>query len=208
MAPALIVGLTGGIASGKSTVARTFRSLGVPVVDADEAARAVVAPGSPGLAAIREAFGDGVLTADGALDRAALRTQVFEQPEDRRRLEHIVHPRVREWMDARLAALDAPYAIRMVPLLVETGQHAGMDRVLVVDCPRSMQIERAMQRDGASRSNIEGILDAQASREQRLAAADDIIVNDGSLDDLVAQVHTLHARYQERAARLRADQQQ
>lgn len=202
-APALIVGLTGGIASGKSTVARLFVARGVPVVDADAVAREVVAPGSAGLAAIQARFGDGVLQPDGHLDRARMRRLVFADDEARRELEAIIHPRVRDAMDRQLSQADAPYAIAMIPLLLETGQAARYDRVLVVDASRESQIERARARDGSSREVIEGILDAQVARDRRLAAADDVIANDAGIEALEAQVARLHEDYLSRAARLR-----
>jgi dephospho-CoA kinase len=205
MPPTLIVGLTGGIASGKSTVAALFRSLGVPVVDADEAAREAVAPGSEGLAAVRAHFGDEVLAPDGTLDRARMRRLVFADPQARRALEAIVHPEVRRIMDARLACADAPYAISMVPLLLETGQEHGVDRVLVVDLSPQEQVARARTRDGSSREVLEGVLRAQVDRETRLRLADDVIHNDGPPDVLRTQVEALHHRYLELAARLRAD---
>lgn len=204
-APALVVGLTGGIASGKSTVARLFESLGVPVVDADAIAREVVEPGSPALEAVRERFGDGVLDAAGRLDRAALRRRVFRDGAAREALEAILHPRIRERMDQRLARIAAPYAIAMIPLLLETGQQGRFDRILVVDTPREEQIRRAQARDGSAREVIEGILDAQADRDTRLRKADDVIHNDGTPQALRAQVEHLHRSYLARAARLRAD---
>ena len=208
MRPVLVVGLTGGIASGKSTVARLFQALGVPVIDADQAAREVVAPGSPALAAIRERFGEDVLAADGTLDRARMRRQVFADPGARADLEAIVHPAVREHMDAELEALDCEYAISMVPLLLEAGQADRVDRILVVDAPPEQQIARARSRDGSSRETLEGILAAQASRDERLARADDVISNDGAPEALAPQVERLHEHYRALAARLRAAAQQ
>jgi len=208
MRPALVVGLTGGIASGKSTVARLFQALGVPVIDADQAARDAVAPGSEGLAAIRERFGDEMLGPDGTLDRTRMRRCVFADDAARHALEAIVHPEVRRLMDRRLAAADAPYAISMVPLLLETGQADRVDRVLVVDTPPAKQIARARARDGSSLEVIEGILRAQASRDARLARADDVIHNDDSPAGLESQVERLHRRYLDLAARLRADPHQ
>jgi dephospho-CoA kinase len=203
--PALIVGLTGGIASGKSTVAQLFRSLGVPVVDADEAARKAVAPGSEGLAAVRERFGDSVLAQDGTLDRVRMRRLVFANPSARRALEAIVHPEVRRIMDAQLISADAPYAISMIPLLLETGQERRVDRVLVVDLPAEAQVARATARDSSSSpETLEGVLRAQVDRETRLRRADDVIHNDGPPEALRPQVEALHRRYLELAARLRA----
>lgn len=193
--PALVIGLTGGIGSGKSTVAASFGRRGVPVIDADAVARQVVEPGQPALAAIAEAFGGAMLDAEGALDRAALRARVFERPAERGRLEGIVHPRIREAIRHELAHLDAPYAVVEIPLLVETGQHDLIDRVLVVEAPRETRIARAMARDGTDRADIERILAAQASPDARRAAADDIIDNAGEVADLEAAVAALHARY-------------
>ena len=206
MPPALIVGLTGGIASGKSTVAALFRELGVPVVDADLAARAVVEPGSAGLAAIRDAFSPDMIAADGSLDRGRLRAAIFADPRRRRELEDILHPLIRQWMDTRVAKAEAPYAIRMVPLLVETGQFRHVDRVLVVDVPPEIQRQRALARDGSDPGTIDGILAAQADRELRLAKAHDVISNDGPPEDLRPRVLELHHRYLQLAARLRRDQ--
>jgi len=208
MKPALVIGLTGGIASGKSTVARLFQALGVPVIDADAAAREAVAPGSAGLAAVRAHFGDDVIGADGTLDRARMRQRVFADEAARRALEAIVHPAVRRIMDARLAAADAPYAIYMVPLLLESGQADRVDRVLVVDVAPARQIERAEARDGSSREVIDGIMRAQASRDTRLAGADDVIHNEDSLAALRPQVERLHRHYLDLAAGLRLDPHQ
>ena len=206
--PAFVVGLTGGLASGKSSVARLFAALGVPVVDADEVAREVVEPGRPALAAIRKRFGDEVLDAQGRLDRAGMRRRVFADASARAELEAIVHPHIRESMDRRLAAADGPYAIAMIPLLLETGQAERFDCVLVVDTSRETQISRARTRDGSSQRTLEGILAAQMDRDARLARADDVIHNDGDIDELRAQVERLHARYLAKAARLRAGRHQ
>ena len=191
----LVVGLTGGIGSGKSAVAELFRALGVPVIDADEAARAVVAPGTPGLERIRARFGDRVISRDGRLDRRRLRDIVFRDPAARRELEGILHPLIRRHMRDRLAALDTPYAILAIPLLLETGQTGDVDRVLVVDCPEQLQIERVRSRDGIDAAQAHAILDAQAGREQRLQAADDIIDNSGPRERLAPQVEALHRKY-------------
>src|SRR5690606_20981910 len=166
----LTIGLTGGIASGKSTVAELFAALGVPVIDTDVIAREVVEPGEPGLAAIRDAFGAEVLTPDGRLDRRRLREIVFADAAKRRRLESILHPLIRERTLARLAAVrNAPYAIVVVPLLVETDFGKLVDRVLVVDVPVDAQLERLASRDGIDRAAAEAMVAAQASRETRLA---------------------------------------
>lgn len=202
----LTIGLTGGIASGKSTVAELFAALGVPVIDTDVIAREVVEPGEPGLAAIRDAFGAEVLTPDGRLDRRRLREIVFADAAKRRRLESILHPLIRERTLARLAAVrNAPYAIVVVPLLVETDFGKLVDRVLVVDVPVDAQLERLASRDGIDRAAAEAMVAAQASRETRLAHADDVIDNAGDLAATRAQVERLHARYLELATVCRED---
>lgn len=206
--PALIVGLTGGIASGKSSVARLFEALGVPVVDADAIAREVVAAGTPGLDAVRARFGDGIIAADGQLDRAALRARVFSDDGARKQLEAILHPRIRRIMDERLRAASAPYAIAMIPLLLETGQQDRFDRVLVVDVTQATQLQRAQARDGTARETLQGILAAQMGRDERLALGDDVIDNEGDPRDLPAQVARLHETYLAQASRLRAVPQQ
>ncbi|MGH8224579.1 MAG: dephospho-CoA kinase [Gammaproteobacteria bacterium] len=191
----LTVGLTGGIASGKSAAAHAFAVLGVPVIDTDELAREVLAPGSEGFVRAIEIFGRESLDTDGSLNRARLRRQIFADPEARKALEAIVHPRVRELLAERLAAIHAPYAIVVVPLLVEADMAKEMDRVLVVDCPEALQVERLMARDGETEANARAMIAAQAPRKLRLAAADDVIENDGGLDRLAAQVRTLHESY-------------
>ncbi len=190
-----MVGLTGGIGSGKSAVCRLFAQLGVPVIDADVVAREVVEPGQPGLEAIVEAFGEEVLGSDGRLDRARLRELVFSDPERRKQLEALLHPRIRAEMDRRIAAVEAPYCIRCVPLLVETGQSADVDRVLVVDVPVETQLRRTLARDGGRRATVQAIIDAQATRDQRLQVADDVLDNDGDLESLRRRVEMLHDRY-------------
>jgi dephospho-CoA kinase len=193
----LVVGLTGGIGSGKSAVSRLFEDYGVPVIDADHVAREVVEPGSPALDEIVRQFGDDVLLHDGRLDRANLRHKIFNDQQARKKLETILHPRIRQRMRDRLQSIGAPYAIFVVPLLIETGQHKDVDRVLVVDCPEAMQMERVKKRDSASASQITAIMASQVSREQRLAEADDIIENRGSLEELNASVSSLHQQYLE-----------
>jgi len=196
----LKIGLTGGIASGKSEAARRFAALGVPVIDADQLAREAVAPGTAGLQAIVTEFGEEVLRSDGTLDRRALRDRVFADAASRRRLEAIVHPRVRALLDARLDAAEAPYVLVMAPLLVEAGLAREMDRVLVVDVPEATQLQRLTARDGESEVGARRILAAQARRSERLEAADDVIVNDADLAELDAAVQRLHRRYLELAA--------
>ena len=189
------VGLTGGIASGKTRVAEFFAARGVPVIDSDQIAREIVAPGAPALAAIRERFGEGVMAADGNLDRRVLRAIVFTDPAARRDLEAITHPAIR----ARMAELNAqargPYVINAIPLLTEGGGRRDLDRVLVVDCPEDLQIARVMARDQVDEAGARAVLAAQASRAARLAIADDVIVNDGDLGALEARVASLHERY-------------
>jgi dephospho-CoA kinase len=195
----LRIGLTGGIASGKTMVSRLFAARGVPVIDTDDLAREVVEPGTEGLAAIRERFGAAVIGADGRLDRRALREQVFRSSEARRDLEAITHPRIRALLEQRSAAAGGPYQILVIPLLVESGRRMAVDRVLVVDCPESLQRERLMRRDGSSRTQAEAILAAQASRAERLALADDVIRNDGDPAAVETAVAALHQRYLELA---------
>ena len=189
------IGLTGGIASGKSLVADEFAALGVPVIDTDLLAREVVQPGHPALERLAAEFGAGVLDADGALDRARLRDIVFGDALRRRRLEALLHPAIVEEMERRVAASTAPYVVLVIPLLVETGFERQVDRVLVVDCPEAVQIERLMARDGENAAGARRMLAAQATRRARLAAADDVIDNAGSREAVRAAVAALHERY-------------
>ena len=189
------VGLTGGVASGKTTVAEIFESLGAGIVDTDRIARDVVAPGQPGLEAVRRKFGEAVVRASGELDRRALREVVFADPRARRQLEALLHPRIRVRTQEALAQLRTPYAVAVVPLLVETGFGALVDRVAVVDCPREIQIERLMNRDGIDLDQAESMLSAQVDRQSRLAAAHDVIDNGGSRASTRRQVQRLHALY-------------
>lgn len=191
----LVVGLTGGIGSGKSTVAERFRVLDVPVIDADEISRELVQPGQPALDRIVAEFGEGVLDGKGGLDRAKLRGLVFADAEKRKALEAILHPLIRAEMRRRTQNLRAPYCILAIPLLLETGQSDMVDRVLVVDAPPELQTKRAMARDKISAEEAQAVLDAQVDRATRLAAADDVIVNDKGLEDLYAQVDAVHQRY-------------
>lgn len=190
------VGLTGGIASGKTAVADVFDSLGAGIVDTDRVAREVVAPGQPGLEAVRDEFGEGVILASGKLDRRALRSVVFADPQARRRLESLLHPLIRARTMEALEQVQAPYAVAVVPLLVETGFGELVDRVAVVDCPRAIRLERLMVRDGMDREQAESMLNAQVDRQTRLAAADDVIDNGGSWSSTRRQVQRLHALYQ------------
>jgi dephospho-CoA kinase len=191
----LRIGLTGGIASGKSTVARRFVELGVPVIDADAAARAVVAPGKPGLAAVSERFGARVLAENGELDRRALRDLIFEDPGLRRDLETILHPLIRADMEQSAESAVGPYVVLDIPLLVEGGSRDRVDRILVVDVDETMQLQRVMVRDGCTEQQARAILASQASRSARLAAADDVLLNTGTVTDLRQAVDHLHERY-------------
>ena len=190
-----ILGLTGGIGSGKSAAAHHFAALGVHVVDADHAARWVVEPGRPALAKIAAHFGDGVLQADGQLDRSALRTLIFSDPEQRRWLEALLHPLIRDEIANNLAQAQSPYAILVSPLLIESGQYAMTQRILVIDAPQQLQIERTLQRDQTSEQQVQAILKAQSSREDRLSRADDVVVNDRDLAWLHSEVERLHHFY-------------
>lgn len=196
----LKVGLTGGIASGKTAVADAFAGLGAAIIDTDVVAREVVRPGTAALAAIEREFGPKMITESGELDRRRLRKLVFADAEARRKLERIVHPAIRARTQALIDSVDAKYVLVVVPLLVETGFGEFVDRVLVVDCPEDLQVQRLVQRDGATEQEARAALAAQADRETRNAAADDIIDNSGNLADLKARVAALHARYLELAS--------
>ncbi len=189
------VGLTGGIACGKTTVANLFAALGASIVDTDVLAREVVAPGSPLLPQIAAHFGDRVLQKDGSLDRARLRELVFANPAERQWLESLTHPAIRELTDARCESATGRYVIVAIPLLVETQGAKRFDRVLVVDCDPAMQLARLQARDGSTSREAAQILAAQASREQRLAVADDVILNNGDIAALRDQVEKLHRQY-------------
>lgn len=189
------VGLTGGIASGKSTVADMLASHGVQVIDTDIIAREVVEPGMPALDEIRAAFGDDVLHADERLDRRALRSRIFADPSARERLENILHPRIRDATLRAAASLDGPYQVIVVPLLTSSELATAMDRILVVDCDEQTQVTRLLARDAESEDQARRILAAQASREERLAIADDVVTNDGTLADLEMAVARLHDKY-------------
>lgn len=195
----LTVGLTGGIASGKSTAAGAFAALGVPLLNADQVARDVVARDTPGLARIREVFGAQFLTPAGELDRPKMRVHVFGDPAARRALESITHPLIRERMLAWRDAQTAPYCVLDVPILVESGLDALVDRVLVIDCPEELQIARLRERDRISAELAGQMLAAQARREQRLAKANDVVQNTGTVAQLCAAVGQLHQFYSEAA---------
>jgi dephospho-CoA kinase len=197
----LNVGLTGGIASGKSLAAAGFARLGAPVLDADELSHTLTARGQPGLTALTAELGTGILTPQGELDRRALRKRVFADPGLRRRVEALLHPLVLTALEARLAGLTAPYAVVVIPLLTETpAARALVDRVLVVDCPEELQLSRLMSRDGETQASARAILDAQAPRTARLAAADDILLNASDTAALEGAVGRLHGFYLELAA--------
>ena len=191
-----VVGLTGGIGSGKSTVADLFVARGAALVDTDAIAHELTGPHGAAMAAITEAFGPAVVDARGALDRAAMRRQVFADATARQRLEAILHPLIRTESDRRCQAARAPYVILAVPLLVESGSYRErVQRVLVVDCPEAVQVARVMARNGLGEAEVQAILAAQASRQQRLAAADDVVDNGGDATALVPQVERLHRQY-------------
>lgn len=197
----LLIALTGGIASGKSAAADMFAKLGVPVLDTDRIARAVVEPGTETLAQLAAEFGADVLDSSGRLDRARMRERVFKDPSQRKRLEAITHPAIRAELARRSQEAGGAYQIHVIPLLVEGGRSDAYDRVLVVDCPEADQLRRLMKRDRSSEEQASSILAAQATREQRLAEADDVIVNNGTLQDLERAVETLHRSYVELARR-------
>lgn len=195
----LRIGLTGGIGSGKSTVARMFAELGAPVIDADDIAHRLTAPGGPAVAAILEHFGPGVAH-DGGIDRRSLAHRVFAEPAERQWLEALLHPLIRAEMDRRARTAGGGYCILVIPLLIESRQRDLVDRILVVDADEQSQLARVRDRDRRSEAEIRAILAAQASRAERLAAADDVISNRDGLDALRAQVAALHRRYLELAA--------
>ena len=194
----MIIGLTGGIGSGKSTVARAFEALGTAWVDADDVAREIVLPGEPALLAIKQHFGEQVIHSDGTLNRAALREIIFQSPEQRLWLESVTHPNIRESIMQHLTQLKAqgaPYVLLVSPLLFESGQNALVDRTIVIDVPQALQVARTLQRDGVSESQVHAILAAQLPREQRLAQADDVIDNSRDHASMMAQVAKLDQRY-------------
>ena len=190
----LKIGLTGGIGCGKSTVANLFASKGIPVLDADHIARELVEPGQPSLVDLVHEFGEMVLE-DGRLNRTRLRELVFQSPESKLRLEAILHPRIFDTLSLRIANLHAPYCILVIPLLLETGQQAFVDRILVVDCPVEQQYERVKKRDHLDKNTISAIIRSQINRTDRLTAADDLIENDVPIDQLRKQVDRLHHSY-------------
>ena len=196
MTSRLRIGLTGGIASGKSTVTQRFAELGVPVIDADVVSRTVVEPKTPGLAKVVARFGPQVLDGQGHLDRKALRTVIFNDPASRAALDAILHPLIRIEMEKQAAAVSGPYVVMAIPLLIEGGgAHRRVDRVLVVDADEELQMQRVQARDACSPEQARAILASQASREARLAAADDVISNTGTVAELRQAVDRLHEQY-------------
>lgn len=191
----LKIGLTGGIGSGKSTVARLFEKHGVPIIDTDEIARDLVRPNQPALKKIVQEFGPDIVAGDGELDRTRLRERVFQDPGAKSRLEAILHPAIFAELKRLAAAIEAPYCIFVIPLLVESNAQSLVDRILVVDCPELLQIARIKSRDRMDDTLIRRILASQASRSERLSQAHDIIVNDGDLGKLEQQVNELHEFY-------------
>ena len=203
MAHRLRIGLTGGIASGKSTVAEQFKELGIPVIDADEAARAVVEPGTPGLANVVDRFGTGLLLPNGSLDRRAMRTLIFRDPASRRALEVILHPLIQAHMEQSAKAAAGPYLVMAIPLLIEGGSGYRVDRILVVDVDEALQLQRVIARDECSPEEARAILASQAGRSVRLAAADDVLLNTGTVTDLRQAVARLHRQYMHMAVQPR-----
>ena len=195
-----VVGITGGIGSGKSAVTDHLETLGITVVDADKVARVVVEPGTPGLAAIAEHFGEDILLADGRLDRAALRKIVFDNPDERKVLEGITHPRIRDEISRQLSEANSPYVVLSSPLLLESDQNTFANYVVVVDVPEEVQLTRTMARDSNSEALVKQIMAAQLDRKTRLSRADTSIMNDGSLDALYERVKKLHEDLLARAA--------
>lgn len=191
----LIVGVTGGIGSGKTATTDEFARLGVEIVDADQVSRDVVNPGTQALARIAERFGPTILTDDGQLQRRQLRDIIFSDPDEKRWLESVLHPLIREEIVRRLQRSRSAYTILVSPLLFETNQHKLCDRVLLVDAPESLQVHRTRRRDQTSDTAVKAIMNQQMSREQRLAVADDVIVNDAGLPELHDAVRALHQKY-------------
>lgn len=196
----LVVGVTGGIGSGKTAVTDSFHALGIDIVDADLASRVVVEPDTPALQHIAEHFGAAILQADGALDRAALRRIIFQDPAAKQWLEQLLHPLIGEEIRRQLQSAASPYVVFVSPLLVETSQRTFCDRILVVDVPEETQLQRTMTRDNNDADQVRRIIASQASRAQRLELADDVIENTGSLEQLQTKVAQLHARYLQLAA--------
>ena len=195
----LRIGLTGGIGSGKSEAARCFSNLGIPVIDSDEISRDLVAPDQPALQQIVDHFGTGVITTEGELNREALRQKVMQDSESRQWLEQLLYPLIRQRREELISQIEAPYVVLEIPLLLESGLQELVDRILVVDVPESLQVERTRRRSGLDEAEVRAVMKQQASRQQRLNAADDLIDNSGSRELLEQQVQLLHERYRELA---------
>jgi dephospho-CoA kinase len=191
----LVVGLTGGIGSGKSTVANMFAALSVPVIDADVISREITQPGKPAFNSIIRHFGERLILADGKLNRSQLRDIIFEDTKQRLWLEHLTHPLIRDEMGRQIKSFTAPYCIAVIPLLLEVEFYTFINRILVVDAPEQKQIERVLSRDNSRKEQVKAILNAQANRHDRLARAHDIINNDGNIADLEIQVKNLNEKY-------------
>ena len=191
----LKIGLTGGIGSGKSTVCKMFSEFGVPVIDADIIAHSLVRPGMPALEEIAKTFGKELISNDGTLDRKKIRDQIFANETKRKKLEDILHPAVYKEISVQVENINSKYCIISIPLLIETDASDTVDRILVIDVPRELQLQRASNRDKTNKSDIESIIDSQISREDRLAAADDIVNNDGNIENLHRQISGLHEYY-------------
>lgn len=189
------VGLTGGIGSGKSTISDLFAEFGVDIIDTDEIARELTASGKPAVGELARRFGSDVVSADGSLNRDRMRELAFSEPEVRQALQDILHPLIRAEVKHKLSTVNKPYALVVVPLLVESRNYKFADRILVVDCTEEQQIKRVMRRSGLSRNQVRAIMGTQASRSERLAAADDVIHNEGEIADLRSQVEKLHQQY-------------
>lgn len=190
-----VVGITGGIGSGKTAATDRFAALGIAIVDADIASRIVVEPGSPALQKIAEHFGAQILLSDGSLDRAALRKTIFAEPAEKVWLEQLLHPLIGAEIQRQLRNAQSPYVIFVSPLMTESSQHELCDRILVIDAPEEMQLQRTIQRDNNDAAQVQRIIASQTSRQNRLRYADDIIENTGSLESLTQHVKTLHERY-------------
>ena len=191
----MIIGLTGGIGSGKTAVSDTFKSLGIDIIDADVSSRSVVKKGQPALDDIKSHFGDDILDSENSLDRAKLREIIFKNPDERIWLEKLLHPKIAEHIKDQLENSESPYCVLVSPLLLETEQKSYCSFVLVVDVPEESQIARTAKRDGVSEEQVKNIISAQIDREKRLEQADEIIINDGSMEDLKEKVMVLHAKY-------------
>lgn len=191
----LKIGLTGGIGSGKSTVCKIFSEFGVPVIDADIIAHSLVRPGMPALEEIAKTFGKELISNDGTLDRKKIRDQIFANDTERKKLENILHPAVYKEISVQVENINSKYCIISIPLLIETDASDTVDRILVIDVPRELQLQRASNRDKTNKSDIKSIIDSQISREDRLAAADDIVNNDGNIENLHRQISGLHEYY-------------